>query len=165
MRHVVPEDKSTHEAGSKVVTYTGYVHGVDCDLFGHLNTARYGAIFDSATWRMLGVLGYRWQPGGTIGWADVKNTITYEGEVPVDSDVQVVSRVSRVGDKSVTLVHELAVDGHAQRAATIEAVLVQFDLRERKAVRVLDDFRREALKYVVTTESHPTSGVTGNSAT
>ncbi|MFC4312900.1 acyl-CoA thioesterase [Steroidobacter flavus] len=131
-----------------VVTYTGIVHGVDCDVMGHLNTARSAALFDSATWAMLSRLGYRWRPDAEIGWVDRKNTIEYEREVPVDTPIRVVTRVTRLGEKSMTLLHELQVAEPWERATTFEAVLVQFDNRRRCATRIPDSHRAEIAKYL-----------------
>lgn len=136
--------------GRGAVTYSGVVHGVDCDLMGHLNTARSAAIFDSATWKMLGLLGYRWRPDLRIGWADVKNVILYEREVRVDSAIQVQSCVSRLGTKSITVHHELYVEGEPQRCTSFETVLVQFDLERRLAVPLEERYRTQASQYLVT---------------
>jgi acyl-CoA thioester hydrolase len=134
--------------GESVVTYTGIVHGVDCDVMGHLNTARSAAIFDSATWVMLSRLGYRWRRDAEIGWVDRKNTIQYEREVPVDTPIRVVTRVTRLGEKSMTLLHELQVAESWERATTFEAVLVQFDNRRRAATRIPEANRAEIAKYL-----------------
>jgi len=119
-----------------VLTYTGAVHGVDCDLMRHLNTARCAAMFDSATWNMLKQLGYQWRREAELDWVDVKNVIQYEREVPVDSAVRIVSRVTRLGEKSITLLHELQVGEPWLRATTFEAVLVQFDNRRRRSAPI-----------------------------
>jgi acyl-CoA thioesterase FadM len=134
--------------GEGVVTYTGMVHGVDCDVMGHLNTARSAAIFDSATWTMLSRLGYRWRPDAEIGWVDRKNTIQYEREVPVDQPIRVVTRVTRLGEKSMTLLHGLQVGEARELATTYEAVLVQFDNVRRCATRIPDSYRAEIARYL-----------------
>lgn len=131
-----------------VLTYSGFIHGVDCDLMGHLNTARYAAIFDAASWRMFGSLGYRWSATAVLGWADVRNVIDYYSEVSVDSEVYTLSLMSRVGQKSITLVHELWVKGQSSAAARFEAVVVQFDLRMRRAVAIAAEYRSQALLRV-----------------
>jgi acyl-CoA thioesterase FadM len=136
----------------RAVTYSGFVHSVDCDLMGHLNTARSAAIFDSANWKMLGLLGYRWRPDHKVGWADVKNVILYEREVPVDSVIHVESCVSRLGAKSITLHHELFVEGVSQRCTSFDAVLVQFDLVQRVAVPIEESYRTLASQYLVPVE-------------
>lgn len=131
-----------------VVTYTGYVHGVDCDVMGHLNTARSAAMFDSATGALLSRLGYRWRPDAELGWVDVKNIIEYKREVPVDTGVRIVTRVIRMGEKSLTLLHELQRGEPWELATTCEAVLVQFDNQRRCSTRIPDDRRAEIGKYL-----------------
>lgn len=144
MNRVAGGDDTSHT----VVTYTSPVHGVDCDLMGHLNTARSAAIFDSATWRMLQQLGYQWHRDGELDWVDVKNVIQYEREVPVDSVLRVVSRVTRVGEKSITLLHELQVGEPWMRATTFEVVLVQFDTRRRCSAAIPPAHRAEIIRYL-----------------
>lgn len=131
-----------------VVTYVGTVHGVDCDLMGHLNTARYAAMFDSATWSMLKLLGYVWRPAAELGWADVKNVIHYEREVLVDMSLRITTRVTRLGEKSITLLHELEIGDPWSRAASFEAVLVQLDTQQRRSIRIPDAYRTEIEKYL-----------------
>lgn len=142
-------DESDDAGG--VVTYVGLVHGVDCDLMGHLNTARYAAMYDSATWSMLNRLGYRWRRDAELGWVDVKNVIQYEREVPVDTAVRVVTQVTRLGEKSMTLLHQLQIGEAWTRASTFEAVLVQFDNQRRVSTRIPDLHRAQAAKYLVET--------------
>lgn len=132
----------------KVVTYVGTVHGVDCDLMGHLNTARSAAMFDSASWSMLKLLGYVWHPAAELGWADVKNVIQYEREVPVDTPLQITSSVTRLGEKSITLLHELETGDPWTRATSFEAVLVQLDMRKRCSTRIPDAYRAEIARYL-----------------
>ncbi|MBL8266303.1 acyl-CoA thioesterase [Steroidobacter sp.] len=138
----------TNPTSEGVVTYVGVVHGVDCDLMGHLNTARYAAMYDSATWSMLNKLGFRWRADAPLGWVDVRNVIEYEREVPVDSAVRIVTRVKRVGEKSMTLLHELQTGDPWQRNSTFEAVLVQFDNVRRCSTRIPDEHRAEISKYL-----------------
>lgn len=148
MSEAIASGTSKALARPAAMTYSGAVHGVDCDLMGHLNTARYAAIFDSANWKMLALLGYRWQPGIRIGWADVKNVILYEREVRVDTVIEVTSCVSRLGTKSITLHHELFSRGETVRSASFEAVLVQLDLEQRVAIPLEEGCRALALQYL-----------------
>jgi len=131
-----------------VVTYSNLVHGVDCDLMGHLNSARAAAMFDAATWSMLKRLGYRWQRDAALGWVDVKNVIEYEREVPVDTAIRIVTSVRRLGEKSITLWHELQTGEPWTRATTFEAVLVQFDIQRRRPTPIPDGYRGEIVRYL-----------------
>lgn len=139
-----------NEARDGAITYVGVVHGVDCDLMGHLNSARSAAMFDSATWSMLKLLGYRWRADTQLGWVDRKNVIQYEREVAVDMPVRVITRVTRLGEKSITLLHELQTADPWTRATTFEAVLVQFDNQLRCSTPIPDAYRVEISKYLVT---------------
>lgn len=152
MSNAATSGGSDAPTGRRAVTYSGFVHSVDCDLMGHLNTARSAAIFDSANWKMLGLLGYRWRPDLKVGWANVKNVILYEREVPVDAVIHVASCVSRLGAKSITLHHELFVEGVSQRCTSFDAVLVQFDLSQRLAVPLEESYRARASQYLVPSE-------------
>lgn len=144
---------SAGESGARdgAITYVGVVHGVDCDLMGHLNTARSAAMFDSATWSMLSRFGYRWHRDAQLGWVDLKNVIQYQREVAVDSKVRVITRVTRLGEKSITLLHELQTAEPWTIATTFESVLVQFDNQLRCSIRIPDAHRVEISKCLVPT--------------
>jgi len=135
------------------ITYTAIVHGVDCDLMGHLNTARSAAMFDAATWNMMNRFGYRWRRDAELGWVDVKNVIQYEREVPVDAAVRIVTSVLRMGEKSITLLHELQTGESWARATSFEAVLVQFDNRHRRATAIPESYRTKIGEYLLPTRS------------
>jgi acyl-CoA thioester hydrolase len=115
---------------------------------GHMNTARYAAIFDAATWTFLRALGYQWRVDAQWGWADVKNTFEYLRELPVDSHYYVSSFVSRLGGASFTLIHELHRSDESYLAARCEAILVSFDRHARKSVKLTDEFRARAWKVL-----------------
>ena len=147
-------DPIPRENGGRLETYRGVVHGCDCDLMGHLNTVRYAAIFDSATWTMLRHLGYRWTREGRTGWADVRNVFEYAREIPVDSKVFVQTSISQLGRTSLKIYHRLHVEGASEdSSATAEIVLVRFDLRQRRPEPFPEEFREAAAPFL--DESHP----------
>ena len=148
----------------RIETYRGVVHGCDCDLMGHLNTVRYAAIFDSATWTMLRHLGYRWTREAQAGWADIRNVFEYKQEIPVDAVIFVESNISRLGKTSLTLHHELQYEDalHPGGAARGEVVLVRFDLRERRPDPHPDDFRLAVLPFIAHSNGPQASGASRN---
>jgi len=129
-------------------TFRGMVCGVDCDLMGHMNTARYAVIFDAATWTFLRALGYRWQVDGQSGWTDAKNTFEYLRELPVDTQYYVLSSVSRLGGASLTLIHELYRSDESCISARCETILVSFDRHARKSMKLTDEFRERASQFL-----------------
>jgi acyl-CoA thioester hydrolase len=67
--------------------------------------------------------------------------IDYLRELTYPGDVEIGSRVERIGVKSVTLVHGVFKAGGADCAARGRAVLVAFDGRARASAPLPADFR------------------------
>ena len=128
-----------------VVTYAGVVHPWMCDTMGHLNVRHYVAMFDDASFQLLGRVTGKEDPEAGLGWADVRMEIDYKHETPVGTLVTIRSRVEKVGASSLTYAHEMAgtLDGvvHAQ----MRTVTVRFDLRRRGKVELDPKTRERAL--------------------
>ena len=146
------EKKIDHEKLS--TSYLGVAHQWLCDSMGHLNTRHYVAMFDDAGMHFLLQLGYNWSVSKQleIGWVDAKNIIEYKLEVSAGALISIYSGIRHIGNKSLTLYHEMR-DSEAQGLhATMEATLVCFNLKTRKAMPNSDKFREKANVYICNRE-------------
>jgi len=118
---------------------------------GHLNVRHYVAMFDDANTHFLASLG--WHPddirANRRGWADVRAEIDYEAEVAAGALVEIVCGVSRVGNKSLTLVAEMLARPGGQVQARMRATLVRFDLEARQAIPLEELLRQRAESELV----------------
>lgn len=112
----------------------------DMDMLGHLNQAVYHELLEEGRGALLQSLG---EVGG-FPFVLARVELDYRHEVRrADGHVDVVTRVARVGGKSITVDQEIRLpDGTP--AATGNSVLVAWDARARGA-RELTDAERAAL--------------------
>jgi len=131
---------------NSIVTFRGVVYPAQCDAMGHLNVKEYMGFFDQAEWHCILELGF--DPKNiaeqAIGWADVKHTIDYRHECKAGDLVKIVSSVTRVGSKSLSTRHVLYSAGNGTLCAELNAVTVQYDLKARQAIPILEPVRRNA---------------------
>lgn len=122
-----------------------------CDVLGHMTTRFYTAMFDDASYHFLHHL-FGWSGArdekGELGWVDVRHTTNYQAEVAAGDLLEVRAELVKVGGKSMTISFEMINLGSGDIAATLESVVVLFDLREREAVTIPDDLRKLAKKHI-----------------
>ncbi len=111
----------------------------DMDMLGHLNQAVYHELLEEGRGALFTSLG-----GASFPFVLVRVELDYRHEVRRDhGTVDIVTRVERVGSKSVTLAQEIALpDGTV--AAGGSSVLVAWDPHARGS-RELTDAERAAL--------------------
>lgn len=102
----------------------------DVDSFGHVNNAVYSTYLEQARLDALGGL-------GSVILARVE--IDFRAEVNVGEDVEVRSRCTRIGTKSVELEHEILANGRL--AAEAKSVLVGFDYERRESAPIPDQLK------------------------
>ncbi len=121
-------------------------HPWQCDIMGHMTTRFYMAMFDDASYCFLHHL-FAWNGArdGDFGWVDVKHTVEYKNEVDAGDLLEVRARLSKVGGKSLTVCYEMIKLANGEIAATLEGVMVLFDLKKRCAVTIPGDLRAKAL--------------------
>lgn len=128
----------------------GVAHPWQCDILGHMTTRFYVAMFDDASYHYLHHL-FGWNgarnDAATLGWADVRHTINYQDEVEAGDLLEVRAGLLKVGGKSMTVAYEMINLGSGNIAATLESVIVLFDLEQRRAVTIPDDLRAIALRH------------------
>ena len=129
----------------------GVAHPWQCDIMGHMTTRFYMAMFDDASYHFLHHL-FGWNGArdaeGQHGWVDVRHTINYQAEVDAGDLLEVRAELQKVGGKSMTIGYEMINLGSGDVAATLEGVVVLFDLHERRAVTIPDDLRSAAQAHV-----------------
>ncbi|MGI9233489.1 MAG: acyl-CoA thioesterase [Woeseiaceae bacterium] len=134
-----------------ISVHKGVAHPWQCDILGHMTTRFYMAMFDDASYHFLHHL-FGWSGArnetATLGWADVRHTINYEDEVKAGELLEVRAELVKVGGKSMTASYEMINLGGGKVAATLEGVIVLFDLEKRSAVTIPDDLRAVAIKHI-----------------
>lgn len=126
-------------------------HPWQCDVLGHMTTRFYMAMFDDASYHFLHHL-FGWNGAsdeqGKLGWVDVRHTINYQAEVAAGDLLEVRAELIKVGGKSMTISYEMINLGSGDIAATLESIVVLFDLDKRCAVTIPDELRDIAKKHI-----------------
>ncbi|ESX77930.1 acyl-CoA thioesterase [Mesorhizobium sp. M0309] len=126
-----------------IETYVGVVHPWMCDAMGHLNVRHYVAMFDDASFQLLGrIAAPNLTP--TLGWADVRMEIDYAHETAVGTLVTIRSVVEKVGKSSLTYLHEMRGTLDDVLYARVLTVTVRFDLSLRSKIDLEADARHAA---------------------
>lgn len=133
-----------------LVTFVGVAHPWMCDVMGHLNVRHYAAMFDDASFHILGhIAAEATHPEARIGWADVRTEIEYKDEIKAGSLLTIRSHVVKIGRSSVTFEQVMSgsLDGIVR--ATCRTTSIRFDLSARVSV-ALDEAMRERASSLIT---------------
>lgn len=124
----------------EIVTLLGVAHPWMGDTMGHMNVRYYMAMFDDASFQLLGRIS---SPDADrkagLGWADVRCEIDYKHETPVGTLLTVTSAVLQLGTKSLTYEHTMSNTGSGVVHAVARITSVRFDLAGRRAVELAAD--------------------------
>ena len=131
--------------GKSLVTYVGVAHPWMCDVMGHMNVRYYAAMFDDASFHLLGhVAGVEGLKDTSRGWADVRSEVEYKHETKAGELITIHSRVVKTGRTSITFEQVMSgtLDGVVH--AINRTVSVRFDLTARAAVELDEAMRARA---------------------
>jgi acyl-CoA thioester hydrolase len=130
-----------------IVTYAGVAHAWMCDEMGHLNVRHYAAVFDDASFQLLGRIAGPDADKTRLGWADVRMEIDYRHETAAGTLVTIHSCVEKIGTSSVTYLHVMTgtIDGIVRAQARITTV--RFDLAARGKIGLDEECRRRAATF------------------
>jgi acyl-CoA thioester hydrolase len=103
----------------------------DCDALGHVNNAVYSTFLEEARIDVLGGL-------GDVILARVE--IDFRSELRAGERIEVGTRCSRIGTKSLELEHEIRSDGRI--AAQAKSVLVGYDYERGESVPLPEELKR-----------------------
>ncbi|RME87203.1 MAG: acyl-CoA thioesterase [Anaerolineae bacterium] len=121
----------------------------DLDPQGHLNNAKYLTYFEQARIRYLRHLGLfrEGQSFLDIGIILADAHVTFKMPVEWGQAVRVGVRVSRLGNKSMTMEYRM-VDGESgEELATGSSVLVTYDYRSGETIPIPDTWRETIAQF------------------
>ncbi|WP_137389197.1 acyl-CoA thioesterase [Rhodoligotrophos defluvii] len=116
-----------------------------CDVMGHVNVRHYAAMFDDASFQLLGYLAGTGQETETgRGWADARFVMEYKRELSAGTLVTIRTQVTRIGRSSLTYRHEMSGTLDGALRAEAEVVTVRFDLSARAPTALEPEIRERA---------------------
>lgn len=102
----------------------------DCDAMGHVNNAVYSTFLEEARIDML---------GGLADFILARVEIDFRSELRAGEEIEVGTRCSRIGTKSLDLEHEIRADGRV--AAEAKSVLVGYDYKLGESVPLAEELK------------------------
>ena len=102
----------------------------DCDAMGHVNNAVYSTFLEEARIEAL---------GGLAEFILARVEIDFRSELRAAEEIEVRTRCSRIGTKSLDLEHEIHANGRL--AAQAKSVLVGYDYELGTSVELSDEIR------------------------
>ena len=134
-----------------VVVQKSVAHPWMCDVLGHMTTRHYVAMFDDAAYHMLyEVFGWTGSSDdeNKIAWADVNHTIDYKAEVSAGDILEIEAKLTKIGNKSITIYYEMRNLGKNEVAASLQVISVLFDLELRESVKITEELKQLASKHL-----------------
>ncbi len=125
-----------------VITFVGVAHPWMCDAMGHMNVRHYAAMFDDASFQLLGQIGGPEQTG--LGWADAKLEIEFRHETTAGTLLTIRSHVEKIGNSSISYAHVMRGTLDGVLHATARTVTVRFDLQARSKAALDAELRTRA---------------------
>lgn len=123
-------------------TLFSVAHPWHCDRMGHMNVRHYAAMFDDASFHLLGHIEAGDRP--EIGWADVRCEIEYRHETPAGTLLAIRSSIVKLGRTSLSYRHVMSNRASGQVHAEAVITTVRFDLSLRKSIAIEADIRQRA---------------------
>ena len=102
----------------------------DCDAMGHVNNAVYSTFLEEARIEAL---------GGLSHFILARVEIDFRSELRAAEELEVRTRCSRIGTKSLDLEHEIHANGRL--AAQAKSVLVGYDYERAESVPLSDELK------------------------
>jgi len=119
------------------------VRYADLDPQGHVNSARFLTYFEQARVSYLIQLGLfsKDQSFLNVGIIIADSKVTFLAPVYFGQDVQVGVRVSRIGNKSLTMEYQIIDGTDGRQLATGSTTLVAYDYHLHETILVPDEWR------------------------
>ena len=102
----------------------------DCDAMGHVNNAVYSTFLEDARIEVL---------GGLTDFILARVEIDFRAQLHAGEEVEIGTRCSRIGTKSLELEHEIRTGGRV--AAEARSVLVGYDYELAESVPLPEELK------------------------
>ena len=132
----------------KILTYKGAVMTWECDSNEHMNVMYYINKFENAGRNFSMNLGLYQLMSKDIGLVVVEQTIKYLKEVFEDDLLYTESSLLEIGNKSITILHEMYNSISEEKVAEMKIVMVIFDKINRKALPIPTEIKNDLLKQL-----------------
>lgn len=121
----------------------------DLDAMGHVNNAKYLTYLETARIRYVHEVCAPHTNWSELGMILAKVVIEYKAPLLYDDQVELYTRVSRIGNKSFEIEHVVmrTADDQSEVAALGTTTLVSCDYQQKRTIPVPDSWRERILAY------------------
>ena len=129
-----------------IETFRGAAQSWECDFLGHLNTRFYTGMFDQATANLFAELGdaLKQLHVERKGWVTAMQHTEYLCEVLAGTCLIIRTQIEKVGNRSLSLAHEMYAVGKSEPVARMAVRAVYFDLESRQPIAIPELIRERA---------------------
>ncbi|SFX11530.1 acyl-CoA thioesterase [Marinospirillum alkaliphilum] len=119
------------------------IRGYHLDLYGHVNNARYLEFLEEARWDFLEQqVDIATFTGSGLGLAVVNININYRRGAYVNEEIEVVTTLARIGNKSAVMHQDVVLKGTDVLVADADITFVVTDQKAQKAVALEGELRQ-----------------------
>lgn len=120
----------------------------DADIFGHVNNVQYIRYLESGRVAYCeDALNLPLEIGMKTGWLLADIQCAFLQQVHYPENIQVYTRVSKVGNKSATILAEIYREGENEPVITSRGVMVWFDFEQQKTMSIPDEIKAKISKF------------------
>ena len=124
------------------------VSWIDQDLLGHVNNAQYFSYLESGRVDYCDkVLDMQFIPGMKAGWILADIQCSYLQQIHFPQQLEICTRISKIGNKSATIIAHIYRQGETDPVATSQGIIVWFDYTTQKTGRIPESIRQMIVDY------------------
>jgi len=119
----------------------------DIDIMAHVNNSIYQNYFDTARMKYFEKVFEHKMQWELCALVLAKITIEYLNPILLEEDIVVLSKVYKLGNKSLQMQQEIMNAQTNELKSKNDAVLVAFGSKENEAILIPEDWRRKIIKF------------------
>ena len=114
----------------------------DADLLGHINNVQFVRYVESGRIAYCeDVLDIKYEVGIVSGWILADLQCGYQQQVHYPAELEVFTRISKIGNKSATVLADIYLKGADKPALKSKAIMVWFDFEKQQTTTIPDNIK------------------------
>ncbi|KAG1707682.1 hypothetical protein GQR58_003339 [Nymphon striatum] len=124
------------------------VRWIDLDLLGHVNNAQYFSYLESGRVDYCDkVLNMEFVPDMKAGWILADIQCSYLQQIHFPQELEICTRISKMGNKSATIIAHIYKKGETNPVATSQGIIVWFNYSSQKTEPIPESIKESIINY------------------
>ena len=124
------------------------VRWIDLDLLGHVNNAQYFSYLESGRVDYCDkVLNIEFVPDMKTGWILADIQCSYLQQIHFPQELEICTRISKMGNKSATIIAHIYKKGETNPVATSQGIIVWFNYSSQKTEPIPESIKESIINY------------------